>query len=308
MPGLALAAPASWKSYLELCKPNVVAEMLFTAFVGMLLAVPGMPPVDKMIYGLIGIGFAAASAAAINHLIDRKIDEILNAHRPLPNHYLKPSDVIVFASVLGLASMLILISKVNTLTAVLTFVSLFGYAIVYTLWLKRMTPQNIVIGGAFGAMPPLLGWCAITGEIHPNALLLVAIIFIWTPPHFWPLAIAKQEKYALVNIPMLPVTHGVDFTRLQILLYAILLFFVVLLPCATGMSGLIYLISALLLGAGFVYFAVQMRRNKDVKTAMTTFWFSIIYITLLFAALLIDHYAHVPIPDYLWILSNREAP
>jgi heme o synthase len=291
MPGLALAAPASWKSYLELCKPNVVAEMLFTAFVGMLLAVPGMPPVNKMVYGLIGIGLAASSAAAINHLIDRKIDEILNAHRPLPNNHLKPSEVIVFASVLGVVSMLLLIAKVNVLTAILTFVSLFGYAIVYTLWLKRMTPQNIVIGGAFGAMPPLLGWCAITGVVHPNALLLVAIIFIWTPPHFWPLA--------MVNIPMLPVTHGVEFTRLQILLYAILLFFVVLLPCATGMSGLIYLLSSVLLGIGFIYFAVQMRRNKDVKTAMLTFWFSIIYITLLFAALLIDHYVRIPIPNYL---------
>ncbi len=285
--------PSSWKSYLELCKPNVVAEMLFTAVVGMLLAVPGMPPLDKVVYGIVGIALAAASAAAINHLIDQKIDGILNPHRPLPQHYLKSSDVIAFAAVLGVTSMLVLMLKVNMLTAVLTFVSLFGYAIIYTLWLKRATPQNIVIGGAFGATPPLLGWCAISGEVHPYALLLVLIIFVWTPPHFWPLAIARQEKYALVNIPMLPVTHGAEFTRLQILLYAVLLLVVTLLPYLTGMSGLIYLVSALLLGFGFIYFAVLMMRNKDAKTAMKTFWFSIIYITLLFAALLIDHYVRL---------------
>lgn len=289
----ATVAPSSWKSYLELCKPNVVAEMLFTAIVGMLLAVPGMPPLDKVVYGIIGIGLAAASAAAINHLIDQKIDGILNPHRPLPQHYLKSSDVIAFAAVLGVTSMLVLMLKVNMLTAVLTFVSLFGYAIIYTLWLKRATPQNIVIGGAFGATPPLLGWCAISGEVHPYALLLVLIIFVWTPPHFWPLAIARQEKYALVNIPMLPVTHGAEFTRLQILLYAVLLLVVTLLPYLTGMSGLIYLVSALLLGLGFIYFALLMMRNKDAKTAMLTFWFSIIYITVLFAALLIDHYVRL---------------
>jgi heme o synthase len=289
----ATAAPSSWKSYLELCKPNVVAEMLFTAIVGMLLAVSGMPPLDKVLYGIIGIGLAASSAAAINHLIDQKIDGILNPHRPLPQHYLKSSDVIAFAAVLGVTSMLVLILKVNMLTAILTFVSLFGYAIIYTLWLKRATPQNIVIGGAFGATPPLLGWCAITGQVHPYALLLVLIIFIWTPPHFWPLAIARQEKYALVNIPMLPVTHGAEFTRLQILLYAVLLLVVTLLPYLTGMSGLIYLGSALLLGLGFIYFAVLMMRNKDAKTAMRTFWYSIIYITVLFAALLIDHYVRL---------------
>ncbi len=288
-------APSSWKSYLELCKPNVVAEMLFTALVGMLLAVPGLPPLDKLGYGLLGIGLAAASAAAINHLIDQKIDGILNPHRPLPKHYLKSSEVIAFAAVLGVSAMLILLAKVNLLTTLLTFVSLFGYAIIYTVWLKRATPQNIVIGGAFGATPPLLGWCAITGEIHPHALLLVLIIFVWTPPHFWPLAIARQEKYALVNIPMLPVTHGEDFTRLQILLYAVLLLVVTLLPYLTGMSGLIYLLAALSLGLGFVYFAIQMRRHKDTKTAMKTFWFSIVYITALFAVLLVDHYVRLTI-------------
>ena len=293
MPIAAIVTSLTWKHYLELCKPNVVAEMLFTAVVGMLLAVPGMPPLDKVVFGIIGIALAAASAAAINHLIDQKIDGVLNPHRPLPKHYLKSSDVVGFAAVLGAISMLVLIAKVNLLTAVLTFISLFGYAIVYTLWLKRATPQNIVIGGAFGATPPLLGWCAVTGDIHPHALLLVLIIFVWTPPHFWPLAIAKQEKYALVNIPMLPVTHGEDFTRLQILLYAVLLLVVTLLPYLTGMSGLIYLASAILLGLGFLYYAIQMRRNKDNKTAMRTFWFSIVYITALFGVLLIDHYVRL---------------
>lgn len=284
---------SSWKNYLELCKPNVVAEMLFTALVGMLLAVPGLPPLDKLSYGLLGIALSAASAAAINHLIDRQIDTVINPHRPLPKNHLQPVQVLMFAAVLGVLSMVILIYKVNMLAAVLTFTSLFGYAFLYTLWLKRATPQNIVIGGAFGATPPLLGWVAITGEIHSHALLLVLIIFVWTPPHFWPLAIARQEKYALVNIPMLPVTHGEDFTRLQILLYAVLLLIVTLLPYLTGMSALIYLVSAVLLGMGFLYYAIQMRRKKDVKTAFRTFWFSILYITSLFAALLVDHYVQV---------------
>jgi heme o synthase len=293
MTSLVVPTPSSWKNYLELCKPNVVAEMLFTAFVGMLLAVPGLPQLDKVTYGLLGIALSAASAAAINHLIDRRIDTVLNPRRPLPNQYLSPKEVLLFALVLGLSSMVLLIVKVNLLAAALTFISLFGYAIIYTVWLKRATPQNIVIGGAFGATPPLLGWVAITGEIHPHALLLVLIIFVWTPPHFWPLAIARQERYALVNIPMLPVTHGEDFTRLQILLYAVLLLVVTLLPYLTGMSELIYLVSATLLGLGFLYYAIQMRRYKDARTAIKTFWFSIVYITLLFAALLVDHYIKV---------------
>jgi heme o synthase len=290
MLGQAAIAPSSWKSYLELCKPNVVVEMLFTALVGMILAVDSLPPLIKVIYGLVGIGLAAASAAAINHLIDRRIDTVINPHRPLPNNFLSPRAVFTFAIALGVIAMAVLVLLVNGLTAVLTFISLFGYAIIYTVWLKRATPQNIVIGGAFGATPPLLGWCAITGEIHPHALLLVAIIFVWTPPHFWPLAIARQEKYALVNIPMLPVTHGVEFTRLQILLYSFLLMAVTLLPVPAKMSGVIYLFSALILGAIFIYFAVLLRHRKDTKTAMRMFWFSIVYITLLFAALLVDHF------------------
>ena len=282
----------SWKNYYTLCKPNVVAEMLFTAVVGMLLAVPGMPPIGPFIFGTVGIALAASSAAAINHFIDRKADAQMarTEKRPLPTGELNATNVITFAVVLGVSSMLILILLVNTLTAILTFLSLFGYAIIYTLYLKRATPQNIVIGGIFGATPPLLGWCAMTNEVHPYALLLVLIIFVWTPPHFWALAIAKREEYAKVNIPMLPVTHGPEFTRLQILLYTILLLCVTLLPYLTGMSGLIYLVSAVFLGLAFIYYAVLMMRNKDNKTAMKTFVYSIVYITLLFAALLIDHY------------------
>jgi protoheme IX farnesyltransferase len=282
----------SWKNYYTLCKPNVVAEMLFTAVVGMLLAVPGIPPIEPFIYGTIGIALAASSAAAVNHFIDRKADAQMTRteNRPLPAGELTAANVITFAFVLGVSSMLILILLVNTLTAVLTFLSLFGYAIIYTLYLKRATPQNIVIGGIFGATPPLLGWSAMTNEVHPYALLLALIIYVWTPPHFWALAIARREEYAKVNIPMLPVTHGPEFTRLQILLYTILLLIVTLLPYLTGMSGLIYLVSAVLLGLVFIYYAVLMMRKKDNKTAMKTFVYSIVYITLLFAALLVDHY------------------
>ena len=281
-----------WKNYLTLCKPNVVAEMLFTAVVGMLLAMPTLPPIDLMIYGLIGIGFASASAAAINHFIDRNADAKMRRteNRPLPQGTLSSANVLIFATILGVSAMILLITKVNMLTAILTFLSLFGYAFIYTCYLKRATPQNIVIGGLFGSTPPLLGWCAMTGEVHPYALLLALIIFVWTPPHFWALAIARQEEYAKVDIPMLPVTHGADYTRLQILLYTILLTIVTVLPYITGMSGLIYMGSTLLLNIVFLYLVIVMMRVKDNKTAMRTFWYSIVYITLLFAALLLDHY------------------
>jgi len=281
-----------WKNYLTLCKPNVVAEMLFTAVVGMLLAMPTLPPIDLMIYGLIGIGFASASAAAINHFIDRNADAKMRRteNRPLPQGTLTSANVLVFATILGVSAMILLITKVNMLTAILTFLSLFGYAFIYTCYLKRATPQNIVIGGLFGSTPPLLGWCAMTGEVHPYALLLALIIFVWTPPHFWALAIARQEEYAKVDIPMLPVTHGADYTRLQILLYTILLTIVTVLPYITGMSVLIYMGSTLLLNIVFLYLVIVMMRVKDNKTAMRTFWYSIVYITLLFAALLLDHY------------------
>jgi len=293
---MSISTPAiSWKNYLTLCKPNVVLEMLFTAVVGMLLAVPGIPPIDKLIYGIVGIALAASSAAAINHFIDRKADAEMGRteNRPMPKGHLNATQVLTFALMLGISSMIMLVFMVNALTALLTFLSLFGYAIVYTLYLKRATPQNIVIGGAFGATPPLLGWCAITNTIHPYALLLVLIIFVWTPPHFWALAIARREEYAKVNIPMLPVTHGSDFTRLQILLYTLLLVIVTLLPYLTGMSGLIYLVAVVPLGLIFIGLAILMMRKKDNKTAMQTFAYSIIYITVLFAVLLVDHYVMI---------------
>lgn len=290
-----LSPALAWKKYLTLCKPNVVLEMLFTAVVGMLLAVPGMPPLDTLAYSVAGIALAASSAAAINHFIDRKADAEMRRteNRPLPKGDLTAANVIAFAAMLGIASMALLVVKVNVLTAVLTFLSLFGYAFIYTVYLKRMTPQNIVIGGAFGATPPLLGWAAMTNEIHPYALLLMLIIFVWTPPHFWALAIARREEYAKVNIPMLPVTHGAEFTRLQILLYTVLLLIVTVLPYLTGMTGLIYLASAVLLGLVFIYLAILMMRRKDNKTAMQTFTYSIVYITVLFAILLLDHYVMI---------------
>ena len=282
----------SWKNYLELCKPKVVALIIFTAIVGMLLAIDGMPPFDTFIYATLGIGLAAASAAAINHYLDRQSDAKMarTENRPLPKGELNAKNVIIFALILGVISMLLLVFMVNTLTAFLTLLSLIGYAIIYTVYLKRMTPQNIVIGGAAGAAPPVLGWCAMTGEVHPFSLLLFLIVFIWTPPHFWALAIARREEYAKIEIPMLPVTHGVEFTRLQILLYTILLFMVTLLPYLTGMSHLIYLFSAIPLGFIFLYFAILMMKRKDDKTAMKTFGFSIVYLMLMFAALLVDHY------------------
>jgi protoheme IX farnesyltransferase len=287
-------ASLSWHNYLELCKPKVVLLIVFTAVVGMLLAIPGQPPLELFAYSTVGIALASSSAAAINHFLDQKADAEMarTENRPLPRGELSSSHVIGFALALGIISMVILIFKVNTLTAILTLLSLVGYAIIYTVYLKHMTPQNIVIGGAAGAAPPVLGWCAMTGEVHPYALLLFLIIFVWTPPHFWALAIAKREEYAKVNIPMLPVTHGPEFTRWQILLYTILLLIVTLLPYLTGMSGLIYLATALPLGITFIYYAIKMIQSKDNKTAMKTFGFSIIYLMVIFAALLIDHYLY----------------
>lgn len=282
----------SWRNYLELCKPKVVALIVFTAMVGMLLAVPGVPPLETFFYASLGIGLAASSAAAINHYLDQKADALMarTQHRPLPQGDLSAANVIGFALLIGATAMAMLIIKVNMLTAILTFLSLVGYAIIYTVYLKRMTPQNIVIGGAAGAAPPVLGWCAMTGEVHTHALLLFLIIFVWTPPHFWALAIAKRKEYAKVKIPMLPVTHGPEFTRLQILLYTILLLLVALLPYLTGMSGLVYLAVAVPFNLGFIYYAIQMMIRKDDKTAMQTFGYSIVYLMVMFAILLIDHY------------------
>lgn len=283
---------SSWKSYLALCKPKVVALIIFTAVVGMLLATPGLPPLQPLLLGTLGIGLAAASAAAINHFLDQKADSKMarTQNRPLPQGEISAQNVIIFALSLAAIAMFILTFGVNPLTATLTFLSLIGYAIIYTVFLKHATPQNIVIGGAAGAAPPVLGWCAITGSVHPHALLLFLIIFIWTPPHFWALAIAKREEYAKASIPMLPVTHGAEYTRLQVLLYTILLLIVTLLPYLTGMSGLIYLATVIPLNLGFLYFAIQMIITKEDRVAMQTFRFSIIYLTCIFSTLLIDHY------------------
>jgi protoheme IX farnesyltransferase len=279
-----------WRDYLALCKLKVVALIVFTAVVGMFLATPGMVPLNALVFGTLGIGLAAASAAAFNHVVDSQVDAHMarTRHRPLPQGQLLPGNCLLFASSLGVLAMAMLIVFVNVLTAVLTFLSLIGYAVVYTMYLKRATPQNIVIGGAAGAAPPVLGWTAVTGEVEPHALLLFLIIFVWTPPHFWALAIHRREEYAQVDIPMLPVTHGVPFTRLQVLLYTILLIVVSVLPFATHMSGPLYLVGALLLGTGFLVYALRLMRTNAV--AMKTFGYSIIYLMGIFALLLIDHY------------------
>jgi len=278
--------------YLELCKPRVVYLIVFTAVVGMFLAVPGWPPWNALIAGTLGIGLAAASAAAINHLLDQRIDAVMarTRNRPLPTGQLSVRQVLSFAFVLGLLSMVLLVAWVNILTAVLTFLSLIGYAIVYTVWLKRATPQNIVIGGAAGAAPPVLGWTAVTGMVDHNALILFLIIYVWTPPHFWALAIHRRNDYAAVDIPMLPVTHGVQFTRWHILFYTILLVIVTTMPYLTGMSGLFYLAGVTVLNIGFLWYALRLLRDNDERLPMQTFGYSIIYLMVLFAFLLIDHY------------------
>lgn len=291
----AATSSATWRDYYELGKPRVVFLIVFTAFVGMLLAVPGLPPLNALIFGNLGIALAATSAAAINHVLDRRFDRDMKRTegRPIPLGHVTGRQALTYAIVLGVASMLLLIVYVNLLTAILTFASLIGYAVVYTVWLKHATPQNIVIGGAAGAAPPVLGWAAVTNTIDPNALLLFLIIFIWTPPHFWALAIARRDDYAKVGIPMLPVVYGVEFTRLHILLYTILLLLVTILPYLTGMSGLIYLVSALILGGIFMYYAIELKFRPTEQLPMRTFGFSITYLSLLFAMLLVDHYISI---------------
>ena len=281
-----------WRDYYELCKPRVVALLVFTAIIGMFLATPGMVPITPLFFGSIGIGLAAASAAAINQVVDQKVDANMRrtSQRPLPTGHLSNKQALSFALFIGALGMWVLIYYVNVLTAVLTFLSLIGYAVIYTLYLKRATPQNIVIGGAAGAAPPVLGWTAVTGTVDPNSLLLFLIIFAWTPPHFWALAIHRRDEYAKVDIPMLPVTHGVEYTRLHALLYTIILVAVTLLPFVTGMSGLFYLIGALILGGLFLYYAIRMQSGRDERIAIKTFGYSIIYLMLLFSVLLVDHY------------------
>jgi len=287
-----LAAAASWRDYLELTKPRVVALIMLTAVIGSLLAAPGLPPLDALIFGNLGIALSAASAAAINHLLDRRIDARMarTRKRPLPTGHLAPTQALSFALLLGVASMVILVAFVNVLTAALTFASLIVFGVVDRVWLKRAPPQNIVRGGAAGAAPPVLGWIAVTNHVDPHALLLFLIIFAWTPPHFWALAIARRHDYAKADIPMLPVTHGVEFTRLHVLLYTVLLSVVTLLPYMTGMSGLVYLLAALALNARFLWLALALKLARRDELPMRMFRFSISYLMWLFLALLVDHY------------------
>ena len=287
-----ISPQAHWRDYLELCKPSVVALMMLTAVIGMFLATPGMVPWQVLLFGNLGIALCAASAAAVNHLVDRRIDAVMarTRARPLPTGQLRSTQAGIFAVLLCGLSMLVLVAGVNGLTALLTFLSLIGYAIIYTLWLKHATPQNIVIGGAAGAAPPVLGWSAVTGEVTGDALLLFLIIFVWTPPHFWALALYREKEYGRAGIPMLPVTHGNEFTRLHILLYTILLTAVTVMPFASHMSGGIYLAGAMLLNAVFLYHAWRLYRHYSDVQARRTFIYSIQYLTALFALLLIDHY------------------
>jgi protoheme IX farnesyltransferase len=282
--------------YFELCKPKVVALIVFTAVVGMFLATPGFPPIGILIAATVGIALASGSAAAVNHLLDQRIDAVMvrTRNRPLPQGDLGTMQVLIFAVVLAVLSMLMLFIFVNPLTAVLTFVSLIGYAIIYTAWLKRATPQNIVIGGAAGAAPPLLGWTAVTNSVDPGAIILFLIIFVWTPPHFWALAIHRRLDYAAVDVPMLPVTHGVKYTRWHILFYTILLVMVTLLPYLTGMSDLLYLAGVSVLNIGFLWYAwrllVDVESIEAEALPMQTFGYSVIYLMVLFIFLLADHY------------------
>ena len=282
----------NWRAYLEITKPKVVLLLVFTALVGMVLAVPGMVPLKETIFGLLGIGLAASSAAAINHVIDQRADAIMKrtSSRPIPQGHLTTRDCLIFAGSIGVVAMLMLYFLVNPLTALLTFLSLIGYAVVYTVYLKRATPQNIVIGGAAGAMPPVLGWAAVTGQVTAESLLLFLIVFIWTPPHFWSLAIHRRDDYAKVDIPMLPVTHGIPFTRVQIVLYTVLLLIISIFPWLIGMSGVLYLIGAVILGLMFLYHTIRMFNPSLEKQPIKTFVFSIQYLMWLFIFMLVDHY------------------
>jgi len=287
-----LKKAASWRDYYEMCKPRVVMMMILTSLIGMFLAVPGMVPLPVLLWGNLGIALVASAGAVVNHLIDYRVDTIMQRtlKRPIPQGKVSPLQALLFACVICVSGMLILLLLVNPLCAWLTLASFVGYAIIYTGYLKRATPQNIVIGGLSGAMPPLLGWTAVTGTIDPNGLLLVLIIFAWTPPHFWPLAIHRKKDYAKTDIPMLPVTHGDALTKLHILLYTIIMLIVSILPWLTGMSGLPYLGAALLLGGGFLYYAINLLVTSRPQAAMQTFRFSIFYLIALFIMLLIDHY------------------
>lgn len=282
----------NWRDYYEMCKPRVVMLMILTSMVGMFLAVPGMVPWDILILGNVGIALVAASGAVVNHLIDRKVDAVMRrtVNRPMPQGRVDPAQAAWFAASIGVAGMLIMLIWVNALSAWLTLASFIGYAFIYTGYLKRATPQNIVIGGLSGAMPPLLGWAAVSGSIEPGALILVLIIFAWTPPHFWALAIYRKDEYAKTGIPMLPVTHGEHLTKIHIILYTIIMILVSVLPYLIGMSGPLYLLAALVLGFGFLYWTLLLMFKPKQSTAMDTFRYSIVYLMVLFPVLLADHY------------------
>lgn len=286
-------ASPSWRDYYELTKPNVVYLMLLTSAIGMFMAVPGQVPLDILIFGNLGIGLCSACGAVVNHLVDQRIDIIMarTHNRPIAQGRIKTQQGIVFAVILGVSGMAILLGLINQITAWLTLFSLVGYAGIYSLWLKRATPQNIVIGGLPGAAPPLLGWTAVTGEIHGHALLMVLIVFAWTPPHFWALAISRRHDYAKVAIPMLPVTHGVKYTALHILLYTLVLIAVSLLPFATHMSGPLYLIGAVVLGIIYLYYAIEIMREKP-RAPMAAFRYSLIYLMAIYIIMLLDHYLY----------------
>jgi protoheme IX farnesyltransferase len=280
------------QQFFQLCKPRVVSLIVFTAVIGMFLATPGMVPLQVLLAATVGIGMVAGAAAAINCLVEQKIDAVMarTRARPLPRGEVNSAQTLIFASIVGGMGLLLLHELVNPLTMWLTLATFVGYAIIYTILLKPATPQNIVIGGASGAMPPVLGWTAVTGEVSSDALLLFLIIFAWTPPHFWALALYRKEEYAKAGIPMLPVTHGDKFTRLHVLLYTVILIAVSMMPFSTGMSGLIYMVAALGLGGLFLYYAVMIYSHYSDALAKKTFRYSIIYLSLLFAALLVDHY------------------
>lgn len=284
-----------WKKYYNLCKPKVILLIVFTALVGMLLSTPGAVPIDTVFFGLLGIGLAAAAGAAFNEIYEQRTDALMNRtnHRPLPAGDLDIRAASIFAIGITLLAMTVLLVFVNQLTALLTFISLIGYAVIYTMFLKPSTPHNIVLGGAAGAAPPVLGWVAMTGQLQSEALLLFLIIFVWTPPHFWALAIRRRKEYAKIDIPMLPVTHGVAFTKTQILLYTIMLFAVTMVPFFIEMSGVIYLAGAIALGIGFLRLAYLLYRSDGDQLAMKTFGYSIFYLSALFGFFLLDHYVRI---------------
>lgn len=287
-----LRVASHWQDYLGLCKLKVVAVMLLTAFVGMCLAVPQLPALSTLFWGLTGIGLASCSAAAVNHVVDSHIDEKMSRtrHRPLPQGKITHQQALLFAAAIGVAGIASLVVFINPLTAWLTLASLIGYAVIYSMWLKRATPQNIVIGGVAGAAPPLLGWVAVTGSLEPNSLLLMLIIFAWTPPHFWALCLARKADYQKAGIPMLPITHGEAYTKLHIILYTLLMVATTAFPFLTQMSGELYLIGVVLLNLRFMHWAWKVYNSDDKKIAMGMFRYSITYIMLLFVVLLIDHY------------------